>query len=127
MPERESAKSGRWTGGAVCAPLSDDRVRALRDCSRGDARRSEPDDRKLIKHSHGKEVERNYGIQGRCPTGRDSSQWRCEARTDSSGDMRQIQLTARRVGWLEDEIEDWIAARVAVRDQSTKGFNYEEA
>lgn len=29
---------------------------------------------------------------------------------------RQIQLTARRVGWLESEIDAWIDERIADRD-----------
>lgn len=29
---------------------------------------------------------------------------------------RPIQLTTRRVGWVESEIEDWIGARIAARD-----------
>ena len=30
---------------------------------------------------------------------------------------RPIQLTARRVGWVESEIEEWISARIASRDE----------
>lgn len=29
---------------------------------------------------------------------------------------RQIQLTARRVGWVESEIDAWVAERIADRD-----------
>jgi prophage regulatory protein len=29
---------------------------------------------------------------------------------------RQIQLTSRRVGWIESEIEEWIESRIAKRD-----------
>lgn len=32
---------------------------------------------------------------------------------------RPVQLTARRVGWVESEIEDWIAVRIAARDEVT--------
>lgn len=31
---------------------------------------------------------------------------------------RQISLSERAVGWLASEIEDWIKARVAERDQA---------
>lgn len=30
---------------------------------------------------------------------------------------QQVQLTARRVGWVESEVEDWIAKRMAAREQ----------
>lgn len=29
---------------------------------------------------------------------------------------RPIQLTARRVGWPEQDIENWLAAKIATRD-----------
>ncbi len=31
---------------------------------------------------------------------------------------KRIQLGPNAVGWLEEEVDDWIAARVAERDQS---------
>jgi prophage regulatory protein len=33
---------------------------------------------------------------------------------------RRVPLSERAVGWLESEIEDWIAARVRLRDDATK-------
>ena len=29
---------------------------------------------------------------------------------------RPVQLTARRVGWPANEVEDWISAKIAARD-----------
>ncbi len=29
---------------------------------------------------------------------------------------RAVQITARRVGWVESEVDDWIAAKIAARD-----------
>lgn len=31
---------------------------------------------------------------------------------------KAVQLTARRVGWVEEEIDGWIAAKVAARNVS---------
>jgi prophage regulatory protein len=37
-----------------------------------------------------------------------STVWRCERRGVFP---RRIQLTARTVGWLEDEVRDWLSTR----------------
>jgi prophage regulatory protein len=42
------------------------------------------------------------------------------ARLEAAGSFpKRIRLGQGRVGWLEAEIEDWIAARVAERDRTT--------
>lgn len=34
---------------------------------------------------------------------------------------RPVQLTDRAVGWVSTEVEDWIKARIAERDQDRRG------
>ena len=42
------------------------------------------------------------------------------ARLEAAGKFpKRIRLGQGRVGWLEQEIEDWIASRVAERDRTT--------
>jgi prophage regulatory protein len=39
------------------------------------------------------------------------------AREEAAGRFpRRIQLAPRAIGWLENEVDEWIAARVAERD-----------
>ncbi len=42
------------------------------------------------------------------------------ARLEAAGSFpKRVRLGQGRVGWLEHEIEDWIASRVAERDRTT--------
>jgi len=33
---------------------------------------------------------------------------------------KQVRLTAKAVGWVESEVDDWLAARIAERDGAVK-------